>query len=181
MFDVDLATFRSRLCGFGRGFFMMKRTFAAGAGLLGLCLSLSAQQTYSTDVYRSLNILSIRFPTLSDEGFFSFASAFKQMETTSPDFLPALTMANMAARSETATAPASRAEDSSKEVVGMPRNRFFDYADGEVGLFYGRSIGNHDLEVARGYIFGEVGNDTTQISAGASYERLSGRVPRWGR
>ncbi len=53
----------------------------------------------------------------------------------------------------------------------------FDYAGGEVGFFYGKSSGKFGREVEAGYIFGEVVDGNTHISAGASYEHSNGRVP----
>jgi len=157
---------------------MTKRALCAVAGFLGLCLSLSAQQTDRPETFSALNN-SVGFPslTLSDGGSFSFATV---AETASPDFLPPLTMASAPATSHKATARSAPAKDSSKEVVEAKRP-LFDYADGEVGFLYGRSIGKGDRELESGYIFGEAGNDKFQISAGASYENLSGRVRRLGR
>ena len=166
---------------------MTKRAFWAAAGFLGLCLSLSAQQTDRPDTLSALDNNSVRFPSLalSDAESFSFAGAVAPsflstwMETASPDFPPPLTMARVTATSHKATAPAAPARDSSKEVVEAKRP-LFDYADGEVGVLYGRSIGKGDRELEAGYIFGEAGNDKFQISAGAFYENLSGRVRRFG-
>ena len=162
---------------------MTTRAFSAVAGFLGLCLPLFAQQqTQRPDVFSALTNESLRFPwlTLSDGGHFPFASAFNRMETTSPDFLPAFSMATMTAKSQRAAGSAVRDEDSSKEVVDV-RRPLFDYVTGEVGFLYGRSTGKYGAEVEQGYIMGEVGNDRFQISVGAAYEHSSGRVLRFGR
>ena len=53
------------------------------------------------------------------------------------------------------------------------------YSSGEIGAYYGRSGGKYGSEVMGSYIVGTVGNDKFQITAGASYEEWSGRVPRW--
>jgi outer membrane receptor protein involved in Fe transport len=45
---------------------------------------------------------------------------------------------------------------------------------GEMGVFYGKSGGKYGREDFQTYIFGGVGTDKFQISAGASYESLSG-------
>jgi len=158
---------------------MTKRALCSVAGFLGLCLSLSAEQTDRPETFSALNNNSVRFPslTLSDGGSFSFATV---AETASPDFLPPLTRASVPATLHNATAPSAPAKDSSKEVVEAKRPPF-DYADGEVGFLYGRSIGKGDRELESGYIFGEAGNDKFQISAGASYENLSGSIRRFGR
>jgi hypothetical protein len=152
------------------------RAFSAVAGFLGLCLPLFAQeQTQRPDVFSALTNESLRFPwlTLSDGGHFPFASAFNRMETTSPDFLPALSMASTAARSRRATAAAAPIEDSSKEVVAVRRPNLFDHVDGEVGFLYGRSFGKYGAEVEQGYIMGEVGDDKLHITVGASYENVT--------
>ena len=72
--------------------------------------------------------------------------------------------------------PAVRSgRDSSNTAVDLlPK---FDYAGGEVGVFYGKSSGKFGREVAAGYIFGEVVDGNTHITVGASYEHSSGRVP----
>jgi len=160
---------------------MTKRALSAVAGFLTLCLPLSAQQqTQRPDVFGALNSSVLRLPslTLSDGGSFSFASAFNRMETPPPDFLPALS-ATEKPRRATASA-ASPKDDPSKEVVDV-RRPLFDYAGGEMGFLYGRSTGKLGREVEQGYFIGEVGNDKFQISAGASYERSSGRFPHFGR
>jgi len=160
---------------------MSKGAVAAIAGSFALCFSLSAQPT--DRAAGALNGNSLRFSslTLADGTYFSFPSAFSRMEMTSPDFLPALSMASVTARAGRATAAAASIQDSSKEVVDMRRSNLFDYVSGEAGFLYGRSIGKYDHEVEAGYIFGETGNDRFHISVGASYENWSGRVPRWGR
>ena len=159
---------------------MTKRVLAGVAGFLGVCLSLFAEYTDRSDVFSELNNSSaLRFPslTLSDETSFSFSSAFTGMETTSPEFLPALSMANVTARPQR-TDSVALGKDSSKEVVDV-RPKLFDYAGGEVGFFYGKSSGKYGREVKGGYIRGEAGDDKFRISAGAAYEESNGRVPRF--
>ncbi|PYL58110.1 MAG: hypothetical protein DMF30_03880 [Verrucomicrobia bacterium] len=157
---------------------MTKRALSAVAGFLGLCFSLSAQQTLLPDIFSALNHPSPRFPslTLSDGRLFSFSSAFNWIETTPPDFLPALSTTEP----QRADASAMSGKDSSKEVVDARRPNLLDYASGEVGFLYGRSIGKHGGEVEQGYIIGEVGDDKFHITVGASYENWSGRFPRLG-
>src|SRR6266849_2289027 len=163
---------------------MTKRALSAVAGFLGLCLSLSAQQTLIPDTLSALNHSSPRFPslTLSDGRLFSFSGAvappfsFNWMDTTAPDFLPALSTTEP----QRANASATSGKDSSKEVVDVRRPNLLDYASGEVGFLYGRSIGKHGGEVEEGYIIGEVGDYRFHITGGASYENWSGRFPRLG-
>jgi len=157
---------------------MTKRALSAVAGFLGLCLPLSAQQIDRPDIFTSLNNSSPRFPslTLSDREFFSFSSAFNWMDTTPPDFLPALSTT----APQRANASATTGKDSSKEAVDVRPPNLLDYASGEVGFLYGRSIGKHGGEVEQGYIIGEVGDDKFHITVGASYENWSGRFQRLG-
>jgi hypothetical protein len=158
-----------------------KRALSVAALSILLCLPLFAQQTYRPS-FSALNNSLPQFPSLdlANAQSFSFPSAFSWIEPTTPNFLPALTLANVSARSQrtTRTAVAVRDQDSSKEVVDV-RRALFDYATGEVGFLYGRSAGKYSAEVEQGYIMGEVGNDKFQISAGAAYEHASGRVPRF--
>jgi hypothetical protein len=162
---------------------MTTRALSAVAGFLSLCLPLFAQQIGRPDIFSALNDKSLRLPSLmlADGESFSFPSAFSWIEPTQSDFLPALSMASMTARSHRASAPAVPAEDSSKEIATVRRSNLFDYAGGEVGFLYGRSTGKFGREVEAGYILGEVGNDKFQINVGASYENSSGRFPRFGR
>ena len=71
--------------------------------------------------------------------------------------------------------------DSSKDTVDISKKSLFDYAHAEIGLMYGRSSGKFDRELEAGYILGTAGDEKFQISAGAAYERWSGRVPRFER
>lgn len=166
---------------------MAKRALSAVAGFLTLCLPLFAQQSDPPAVFSALNSPALRLPslTLSDGGSFSFAGTvapsllFNWMELTS-DFLPALSMASTTAISRRAPGAVALADDSSKEILDA-RRPYFDYTGGEVGAVYGRSSGKYGREIEGGYIFGEVGNDKLQISAGVSYERSSGRFPQFSR
>jgi hypothetical protein len=162
---------------------MTKRALSAVAGFLGLCLSLSAQQTYRPDLFSALNNSLLHLPSLSlsDGQLFSFSGAvappfsFSWMEPMPPDFLPALSTT----APPRANAAAAYPKDSSKEVVDV-RPNLFDYAGGEVGVLYGRSTGKYGVEVEQGYILSEMGNDKFHISVGAAYENLNGRFPRLG-
>jgi hypothetical protein len=153
----------------------LAKTFGV-AGFLSLCLSLSAQQeTRGADSFNALNNSDFPLPllTLSVAQPFSFSGAFAPsllfiwMEPPPLDVsLPPIVVTG--SRTVAAVSAAPR-EDLSKEVVSVRRNPF-DYASGEVGVFYGSSSGKFGREVEAGYIFGETGNDKFQISAGASYE-----------
>jgi len=159
---------------------MTKRVSLGVIGFLSLCLCSSAQRTGWSDIFRSLNSSPPTFPslTLSNGGFFSFSTALSWLEPV-PDFLPGLPAA--APPRPVATSGVTRAKDSSKEVIDVQRTGLFDYVGGEVGFLYGRSTGKFGGDYKQAYIIGEVGDDKFHISAGASYEESSWRVPRFGR
>jgi hypothetical protein len=160
---------------------MTKRVPLGVIGVLSLCLSALAQQTDRPDIFRSLNSSPSRFSslTLSNGGFFSFSTALSWVEPVPPDFLPGLPLASP--QRPLGTSVAARAGDSSKEVIDVQRTGLFDYAGGEVGFLYGRSTGKFGGDYKQAYIIGEVGDEKFHISAGASYEESSWRVPRFGR
>jgi hypothetical protein len=162
---------------------MTKRALSAVAGFLGLCLPLFAQQTYRPDLFSALNnSISLPSLSLSDGQRFSFSGevaspfSFNWMESTPPDFLPALSTTVPPRATATRVYP----KDSSKEIVDMRKADLFDYAHGEIGFLYGRSTGKFSGDVEQGYFIGEVGNDKVHITAGAFYENSSGRFPRFG-
>ena len=159
---------------------MTKRAPLGVIGFLSLCSSVLAQQTDRPDIFHSLNSSPPRFPslTLSNGGFFSFPSSLSWVEPV-PDFLPGLPAPPPPRPIVTSAAP--RARDSSKEVIDVQRTGLFDYAGGEVGFLYGRSTGKFGGDYKQAYIIGEVGDDKFHISAGASFEESSWRVPRFGR
>jgi len=163
------------------------------AGFLGLCISLSAQEMRdfrsippdsfalntrsghgTADFFGTLsNAWNAPVPlTLADGRIFSFPNAFAWMEAPPVDFLPSVALAG-----PPRVPPATRlARDSSNKAVDLLPE--FDYAGGEVGVFYGKSSGKFGREVEAGYILGEVVDGNTHITAGASYEHSSGRAPR---
>lgn len=65
------------------------------------------------------------------------------------------------------------ATDAAGGVVDFQLNRVT--TGGEAGVFYGNSSGKYGREDFQAYIFGGVGTDKLQISAGASYQKSSGR------
>lgn len=180
---------------------MIRRALPAVAAILGLCVSLSAQEPtrsiqpvdfalnptsprdmvegrtaplQRTGSFRTLNnVWSGSGPlTLVDGRLFSFPSAFGWVEATPIDFLPAFTVEGLP-RVMPGTAVA---RDASVPAVDLLHR--FDYVGGEVGLFYGRSTGKFSREVEQGYIRSDIIDGNTQISVGAFYEHSSGRVPR---
>ena len=167
---------------------MGKWAFWGVAGFLGCSLSLSAQTTRQTDLLAlnqsrmaishaldlsTLNCAYYGFPamTLLDGRPLSLSSARDWIEPVTLDFLPAVGIdATPRIRSS------AKVRESSGDEVVTAKPKFFDYVGGEVGVLYGHSVGGKfSREVEQGYILGEMGNDTTHITVGASYERSSGR------
>jgi len=54
-----------------------------------------------------------------------------------------------------------------------------NYYGGEIGFLYGHGTGKGSGDLIDTYIFGQVGNDHFQITAGAEYEEWSGHTPRF--
>ena len=161
---------------------MTKRALFAVAGFAGLCLSLSAQQTQGGEQLQldgsPLDRSSLRPPSLSleDSQRFFFSTSFGLMQPAA-DFLPAF---NPVEPQSVASPKAPRRRDSLDNVVDLSSPSRIQVG-GEIGFLYGRSSGKYGVEFEQGYIIGEVGNDYFHLTVGTSYERLSGRAPRWDR
>jgi hypothetical protein len=181
---------------------MIKRALFAVAAILGICLSLPAQEMRSSNSinpasfqlyqvnpsdmvegrvglgqagsFGSLNSAWYGFGplTLIDRQLFSFPRAFGWVEATPRDFLPDF----IAEELPTPAALATQRRDSGNKAVDLLHK--LDYVGGEVGVFYGRSTGKFSRAVEQGYILGQVINGNTQITVGGSYEHASGRGPK---
>lgn len=164
---------------------MCKRALFALAGLLGLCVSVSAQDIRDFgsiqpvqgrgDFFGTLtNVWDDPVPLqLADGRAFSFPSAFAWMEAPPAYYIPALPLAAPPRLLPIAQwAPDPR--ESGSMVGLLPK---FDYAGGEAGFLYGKSSGKFGREVTAGYILGEIVDGNTRINVGASYEHVNGRVP----
>jgi hypothetical protein len=180
---------------------MTKRLVLGVAGLLGLCLSLDAEQPGRVLSLAQLNSLgpqnsrplffqpavfsrlgdaplidgSLGPATFSSRETFSLATTFNLVGTPT-SFLPT-TMA-MESPSRGVPATSSKDKDSSDYPLDL---RPGYYVTGEVGFVYGRYTGKFGGDYKEGYIIGEVGNDKLHISVGASYEDWNGRSFRLGR
>jgi len=53
------------------------------------------------------------------------------------------------------------------------------YYGGEIGFLYGHGTGKGSGDLIDTYIFGQVGNDHFQITAGTEYQEWSGHTPRF--
>jgi hypothetical protein len=155
---------------------MTKRALFAVAGFLGLCLSLSAQQTQSPEqLLFNGSTLNRPFLTLADRERFSFMTAFNWQ--TPLDFLPSF---NPAEPRSVASPTLSDHGNSSDDVVEI-RSTDRIHVGGEVGFLYGKSSGKYGREDFQTYLIGTVGNEKFSITAGYLHQESSGRVPRWGR
>ena len=111
--------------------------------------------------------------TLMDGRLFSFPGAFGWVEATHGSFLPALAVQEVP-RGAPATTLARSTSSENLELFRKPV-----YVGGEVGVFYGRSIGGkYSREVEAGYILGEIIEGNTRIQVGASYGHSTGNAPR---
>jgi hypothetical protein len=182
---------------------MIKRVLFAVTASLGVCFSLFARETAILDSVQSasfkLNQVSasdmvegraalpqrtVSFSTLHsawygsgpltlvDGRVFSFSTAFGWIEARPGGFLPAFIAKQLPA----VTPAKTLAPYPGGEAVDLVHE--FDYVGGEVGVFYGRSIGKFNRQVEQGFILGEVGNGDTHIAVGMSYEHSSGNAPR---
>jgi hypothetical protein len=167
---LALAMFRLRILS------MTKRALFAVAGFLGLCLSLSAQQTQSPEqLLFNGSTLNRPFLTLADRERFSFMTAFSWQ--TPLDFLPSFSPLELRS---VASPTLSGRENSFDDVVEI-RATDRIYAGGEVGFLYGKSSGKYGREDFQTYIIGTVGNEKFSITAGFLHQETNGRVLRWGR
>jgi hypothetical protein len=72
--------------------------------------------------------------------------------------------------------PATDGKDLSGDMISSPLNQI--YYTGEVGFVYGRWSGKGNGDYWQNYVWGQVGNDKFQITAGASFENSSGTSPK---
>lgn len=174
---------------------MIKRALPIVTAILGLCQAVSAQAPASFTLakastsamvegraalgepgaFRSLNSAwSGRGPlTLIDGRSFSFPGAFGWVEATAGDFLPAFTAEEL----PRLTPATTMVQSTPNEKLGLLRRP--DYVGGEVGVFYGRSVGGkYSREVEQGYFTSEIVEGDTHIMVGGSYGRSSGKAPR---
>lgn len=124
----------------------------------------------------TLNGARYGFPWLNlrDARVVSLASGYSWIEPVPLDFVP-IESVDFAAR----TRPARSADWNSDGRMVKLKPHVTDYVHGEVGGFYGTSVGSKfGREVEAGYILGGIGNDKYQINVGAFYEHSSAHVPR---
>jgi hypothetical protein len=71
---------------------------------------------------------------------------------------------------------AADGKDLSGEVISSPLNPV--YYTGEVGFVYGQWSGKGSGDYLGSYVWGQVGNDKFQITAGASFDNWNGSSPK---
>jgi hypothetical protein len=163
---------------------MIKGLVAAGLGILGFYLPLVAQETDPFEatvaldrsiVFSAAESTSLPALTLLDQRRFLGSSALGRMGMMPADLFP-LALLQVKEPGKRNVSQIYRNNSS----PGMSNFLRLDpsYSSGEIGAYYGRSGGKYGSEVMGSYIVGTVGNDKFQITAGASYEDWSGRVPR---
>lgn len=184
------------------GFGMIKRALPVAAAILGLCVSVWAQEGKNSEASRFTleqaspsTLVSGRatlarpgsFPslhdawhgggplTLVDGRSFSFPGTFGWVEATRANFLPTFSTSETPRVTAPPSSTLARSESNEKpELFAKP-----DYVGGEVGVFFGKSFGGkYSRDVEAGYILGQIIQGNTQITVGASYGHESGKVPR---
>jgi hypothetical protein len=182
---------------------MLKRALAGVLGFLSLCLSLAAQQTQDktialeqsrnssaldaasaltlsqSDIFgtvdSSILIHGLPVPILTDGRHFPVSGELARMGMMPVDLFPIAFLS--AVEMPMASNSPTRRTDSPGELETLRLNRDL-YSSGEMGFSYGTTIGKFGYETKQGYIMGTVGNDKFQITAGASYQESSFRIPR---
>lgn len=190
---------------------MMKHAFSAAIALLALSLPLLAQETpnpflaaedqiggeqlritgeidpasaltlYRPDLFSSVDgsvlIHGLPVLTLLDGRRFPISGELGRMGLRPLDLFPTAFL-NSVEVQKVESSPVY-GSDAAGGIVNL-RSKW-NYTGGEVGVFYGKSGGKYGREDIQTYIIGGVGNDKVQITAGASYEESSGRIPRFSR
>lgn len=90
-----------------------------------------------------------------------------------------LTFASISTSSAARSARANQADNSKDLPSEIPTAKVDPlYYGGEMGVYYGHSIGRGSGDEFGSYIIGSVGNEHLQITVGASYEESNYRLPR---
>jgi hypothetical protein len=155
---------------------MVTRVFSIVLGFFSVCLPLAAQQANRFET-GTVALEPWRHP-----GDLPFALALYQ-----PDLLSMID-GSMLSLGESRLPVANSSAGQGQKLNASPTVRAGSsagvftlrldpaYSGGEIGVLYGR--GQHGSSALQSYIVGTVGNDKFQITAGASYEESSFRIPR---
>ena len=162
---------------------VVKRVLLPVLGFLAVCFPVVAQQANVLEQTITLPML-----TISDGGSLPASSDLGLMGTVPVDISSgdSFTVAEIVVRPEGGKQSTTDGKDfgtdgkdSSVQIVNSPLNPI--YYGGEVGFRYGHASGKFGGDDFATYMTGTAGNDKFQITVGAGYEELSGRLSRWGR
>ena len=162
---------------------MLKRALLAVLGFLAVCFPAAAQQASVLEQSITLPTLTLAdgrgLPASSDLGLMGMVP----VDISSDD---SFTVAEIVVRPEGGKQSTTDGKDfgtdgkdSSVQIVNSPLNPI--YYGGEVGFRYGHASGKFGGDDFATYMMGTAGNDKFQITVGAGYEELSGRLSRRGR
>jgi hypothetical protein len=172
---------------------IVKRTLPAVLGLLGFCLSMSADQPpdvsfeqlsrYRADILGASDSVALLrgLPMVCflDEQFLPVMSEFGPAPVGSDELFPAIVVTGkQAKRLSTAYLDSKDVKDTTKTI--RPAERRPLYYSGEVGAFYGHASGKVHGDAFGSYLESTVGDEHVQITVGASYDEFNGRGPRRG-
>ena len=157
----------------------MRRAILVVAGLLGFAISSPAQDPFTLTTglpqIGSDSLLLRNSPiALADGRYLLPRTAMRSMGMVSLDFLPVYLSDGQphprpATRRNVAESPLPGRDDLVSPGI---------YSGGEVGFYYGHSAGKWSGDEFGSYIFGTVGDDRFQVTAGASYQESNFHFPR---
>lgn len=106
--------------------------------------------------------------TMAQMSLLSYPEQFGVLDVTPLDYWPTTFVSPYGTQSMRSLSPGSY-----RDLPSFLQS--FGHASGEVGFFYGKGTGKSDLEATSGYVIGEIDNGNTQISVGASYNKVNAR------
>jgi hypothetical protein len=156
---------------------------ALGIITISVCAVGAAEVSSPLESLSAPNASELRFATVSFSDLQEYASSDRT------DWIDGQQLAVAPLPRVPVAAPIRRmalvSRDGSKEVLGSAsypmsvQSRY--HVSGEMGALFGVSTGKYGATSEAGYIVGGVGNDKFEITAGASYENTTYRMPRYGR
>ena len=155
---------------------------------LGFCFSVAAQQTNQLTQTETITLgqqqrlaapntaltLAVYRPEIF--GALNWSALFHDLPVLSQKKISSVGLVS-AVEGEKTNASAALRAGLPPDIMGLRLDPAYSF--GEVGVFYGRSSGKFSGDEFETYIMGGVGNEKFQITAGASYETSSIRVPRF--
>ena len=155
----------------------MKVLLAVAAGLMvGLAFANGAEVAGVLESLDGPNITARQVSPISLTGLQQFSESSAWINPAVPELYAPLPVASMSVPSRRmALAMPDYSKESPEQAPLSLRSK--TYVTGEIGAFYGTSLGHNGGSTYGGYIISEVGNDRTQITAGASWENSNFRSP----